>query len=105
MTVLHDPAKAPELPDPPETLDYQDWVAWLAAMPVFDEAMATAERAGLTAAELLEWSVGFVVPPIKWSTLPTLPMCTCAMGCSKNRMADRGVWPECRCWCHEKAPF
>jgi len=30
-------------------------------------------------------------------------ICFCAAGCGSNPMADPGVWPECNCWCHDKA--
>lgn len=30
-------------------------------------------------------------------------MCTCAAGCDRNPTADPGVFPRCRCWCHDRA--
>ena len=32
-----------------------------------------------------------------------MTMCTCAMGCARNPMADPGVFgPDCSCWCHTR---
>ena len=28
-------------------------------------------------------------------------MCTCASGCDRHPLSDPGVFPPCRCWCHE----